>query len=173
MQNTLYNFDYKNRVKFYILFIVLIFQTAVILYYSSQTAAQSAELSRIVMSKLDWVPKSVPREKSNGSYGGITLHFIVRKLAHMYNYFVTGCIIYAIRCYCGKELYKDIICVSYGVFLGTADEIFQHFVPGRSGQITDVCVDLLGTIIGYIAVYLLFSLIFSKRCVLWELTERK
>ena len=173
MQITLYNDSLKKWTKVYILFIFLILQSAVILYYSSQTATQSSGISRAVMSKLDWVPETVPREKSDGSYGGVTLHFIIRKMAHTYNYFIVGCCICAIRFYFDKGVFMDFVWPCYGIFLGTIDEIYQHFVPGRCGRVTDACVDISGTFLGYISIYLLFSLIFSKRCILWKKAKRK
>jgi VanZ family protein len=173
MRISLYDFGLTKWAKVYIFFAILVLQSVIILCYSAQTATQSAEMSRAVMKILEWIPEIIPKEESDGKYGGITLHFIVRKLAHMYNYFVAGCILCAIRHHFEKGSIKDLMLVGYGLFLGGIDEVFQHFVPGRSGQITDVCIDFTGTMIGYIAVYILFSLIISKRCILWERAERK
>lgn len=173
MRISLYDFSLTKWVKIYVLFALLIFQSVIILSYSAQPASQSAEMSRAVMKILEWIPEIIPKEESDGRFCGITLHYIVRKLAHMYNYFLAGCVAFAIRHHFKKGITKDLMWVGYGLFLGVIDEVFQHFVPGRSGQITDVCVDFTGTMLGYIAVYILFSLIISKRCILWQRAERK
>lgn len=151
-----------------ILLLLLIGQTVVIFYFSSQTASQSSSLSRFIMDKFDWLPKFIPREESTDEFMGVTLHYIIRKLAHMYNFSLIGCTIYAIRSHFDNKLFKDILWICLGVSIAILDEAYQNFVPGRSGNAIDVGFDFSGIIGGYSFVYVLFSIVFSKRCGLWE-----
>ena len=48
-------------------------------------------------------------------------------------------------------LISFIICVLYA----SIDEFHQLFVPGRSGQVTDVLIDLIGVVLGLLLVFLI------------------
>lgn len=75
------------------------------------------------------------------------LTVIIRKLAHLTEYFILGILTYNVF----KNNYKSInlsiiVCLLYA----TSDEIHQIFIPGRTGQITDVLIDTIGALIGII-----------------------
>ena len=80
------------------------------------------------------------------------LHFLVRKGAHLFSYFVLGILLVnAFRMsgmVAGKYYYLSLaICVIYGM----TDELHQLLVPGRSGQVRDVLIDSVGALIGIFA----------------------
>ena len=84
------------------------------------------------------------------------LHFLVRKGAHLFAYFVLGILLVnAFRMsgmVAGKYYYLSLaICVIYGM----TDELHQLLVPGRSGQVRDVLIDSVGALIG-ISAYKIF-----------------
>ena len=71
----------------------------------------------------------------------------IRKLAHLTEYFILGILTYNVF----KNNYKSInlsiiVCLLYAI----SDEIHQIFIPGRTGQITDVLIDTIGALIGII-----------------------
>ena len=73
------------------------------------------------------------------------LTHIIRKLAHFTEYLVLGLLMYNLV----KDKRNNIIlalfiCVIYAI----SDEIHQIYVPGRSGQITDIFIDSVGSICG-------------------------
>ena len=73
--------------------------------------------------------------------------FIVRKCAHVSEFFILGIlVINLVSKYNVKHIYfiSFIICVLYA----SSDEFHQLFVPGRSGQVTDVLIDLIGVVLG-------------------------
>ena len=58
-----------------------------------------------------------------------------------------------------KSLKKDtIIALGNGVALASITEIIQLIVPGRSGTISDILINLSGFIIGFIIVYIILKL---------------
>ena len=176
MQISVYKKGFSREYNWFLewsLIILLAAQVAVIMYYSSQTAEQSGALSRMIMNKLNWIPKSIPREKSSLGSSGITLHFIVRKIAHIYNFFVIGCILYVMKKTFSGSKHIDYVWSFFGLVIGVMDECLQLFVRGRSGQVTDVCVDFTGVLLGYIFVYLLYRKICLKRCGQWKRIKRK
>ena len=77
----------------------------------------------------------------------VLLSFIVRKLAHFTEYLILGILIYN---YSLKLDLSTLICLLYAI----SDEIHQIFTPGRSCQIKDVIIDLLGAICGILIIYL-------------------
>lgn len=80
------------------------------------------------------------------------LHFLVRKGAHLFSYFVLGILLVNTfrmsGMVAGKYYYLSLaICVIYGM----TDELHQLLVPGRSGQVRDVLIDSVGALIGIFA----------------------
>ncbi len=80
--------------------------------------------------------------------------FIIRKCAHVSEFFILGIlVINLVSKYNVKHIYliSFIICVLYA----SSDEFHQLFVPGRSGQVTDVLIDLIGVVLGLLLVFLI------------------
>lgn len=80
----------------------------------------------------------------------------IRKGAHFFLYLVLGIFVlsflhtYPIS-FQKKCMYAFIFCLLYA----STDEIHQLFVPGRAGQIRDVCVDMLGSLTGFLLFFLM------------------
>ncbi|HVN48712.1 MAG TPA: VanZ family protein [Bacteroidota bacterium] len=77
------------------------------------------------------------------------LHFVIRKLAHLTEYFISGLLLFrAFRSgsderHAGRwVLYSFIVLV----LLASSDEYHQSFVGGRSASIVDVGIDAIGGI---------------------------
>ena len=73
--------------------------------------------------------------------------YLFRKLAHLFEYFVLGILVYI-----NLDEYIDnkatilsiIICLLYAI----SDEIHQLFIIGRSFGIKDIIIDLFGSLLG-------------------------
>lgn len=84
-----------------------------------------------------------------------TLHYLVRKSAHVMLYFVL-CILVMNALYHGgfkgKGLFirAFIICIFYA----SMDEIHQRFVSDRSGKLTDVFIDAIGIVLAMILAFI-------------------
>ena len=81
------------------------------------------------------------------------LHHLLRKCAHFSEYFVLGLLVMLTLCQTLFS-YKVSIGVGVGVLVAAVDEMIQRFVPGRSGQMTDVLLDTVGACAGILAVYM-------------------
>jgi VanZ family protein len=82
----------------------------------------------------------------------------VRKGAHLFVYLVLGVLVISFL----KEFmivnYKVLLLAVFISFLyACSDEIHQMLVPGRSGQISDVLLDAVGSSIGIIFYYLIYK----------------
>ena len=83
----------------------------------------------------------------------------VRKGAHFFVYLVLGILIIN---FCYEFFIFDKKLILLSVFLAflyaCTDEIHQLFVPGRSGQISDIILDTLGSLTGI----MIYKLIYNK-----------
>jgi VanZ family protein len=76
-------------------------------------------------------------------------HTVIRKLAHMFEYFILSIFIFHYLYYSNvngsKVIYLSIILT---ILAASGDEFFQTTIDGRAGQITDVLIDGVGGSIG-------------------------
>ena len=90
---------------------------------------------------------------------------IVRKTAHFTAYALGG-----ILAYCTYNSYKKIkledlkYIVIFMILYAISDEIHQYFVPGRSAEIRDVLIDVLGANIGILLINRIFELGGKNEC---------
>ena len=136
--------------------ILLISWMALIFWFSSQDSDESTEQSDVIVDKI------VSGIYDNAENAPDFIEFAVRKAAHFSLYFVLGLLaLGTVACDgmtgCRKYIYSQLICTSYAA----ADEFHQLFVPGRSGNPADGCIDSAGACIG-ILFGLLFLLIFRR-----------
>lgn len=118
---------------------------ALICFFSSQTGAESSQLSGLVVeSSIDWM----------GDWGAIfrvdwdalqLLSFLVRKCAHMGVFFVlTGLLLFALWRLGTSPRTQAGLSLGLCALLAGLDELHQTFVPGRDGKLPDVLIDLGG-----------------------------
>ncbi len=68
---------------------------------------------------------------------------VLRKLAHLTEFAILGALL--------ARAVPDLPAFGLGVAYAVADEIHQHFVPGREGAPLDVAIDALGVAVGIAA----------------------
>lgn len=133
----------------------------VIWRFSAQSAVVSGTLSDRLLYRLLEALSGVFREQPEEGKRAIVLFlsFFERKAAHMFLYFVlTGLLLLALHGLSCEFCLKAGLALGLCGILAAVDEIHQLFVPGRSGELRDVAVDLTGG-----AVFLL--LCWMVRCV--------
>ena len=149
--------------KKWIAFSLMLLWMALIFYFSAQEAPRSSEQSMGIVK----IIKSV-LEKTTSSAKNLDISFwenverSLRKLAHAFIYFVLGILTlnFIINCKMKrKKLMSLVICLSYAI----SDEVHQLFVPGRSGQISDVLVDFTGSVLGVLLFAIVNFYFFSRR----------
>ena len=87
-----------------------------------------------------------------------TIDHPVRKTAHATEYAILAMFICGSRMlpeHRGVFLYSWLIATAYAC----TDEFHQLFVPGRSGQLSDVCIDSLGAMAGLLLIWGIFKII--------------
>ena len=141
--------DFLKRHAKLLISLLLIFQMLFIFAMSSFGSDSSNAQSSQVIQILHQVFPSLSSHTSG--LDASALAFIVRKTAHFTEYAILGILFYF--------FYRQILPQKNGLRLfvlailssflyACTDEIHQLFVPGRSGQFTDVLVDTLGAFCG-------------------------
>ena len=99
-----------------------------------------------------------------GTADRLTMH-IVRKLAHFSEYMLEGFLLMlCLRVYT-RHVFKHVSWpILGGLLTALTDETIQLFVPGRSGQVTDVWIDFSGVLTGLVVGLILLGLI--RMCIL-------
>ena len=115
--------------------------------FSAQTAAVSGDLSdRLLWRLMDALSpafRAVDAETQNAAVE--LLSYFERKAAHMFLYFVLALLVYFAAARLAKEKnLKMVLTLLACAALAGLDELHQRYVPGRSGQLKDVAIDLAG-----------------------------
>ena len=120
-----------------------------IFVFSSQTASVSRNVSAFFTEHIF-------------SAWGLTERF-VRKLAHFTEFAVLGAFaMLFISTFDIKRFACALISLTLCAAYAAADEFHQLFVRGRSGQISDVLLDICGAVLGVLVVYLTLYFISRK-----------
>ncbi len=145
--------------------ILILALMVVIFLFSSQKSAESAELStgfcEIAAKLLYRDYSSYPLEVQQVIVLGMSR--FIRKLAHITLYAVLGAL-----CYLWLHRKPHNISTSMGIcaLYAELDELHQLFVPGRSGELTDILIDCFGAACG-------IGLAFVILCVCYCVRRRR
>ena len=115
---------------------------------SLQTAAESSGMSQGVLDRV------LPFLALTGLSEDV-LHTLVRKAAHMTEFAILG-MLWSVGLRKNKPAFA--ICL----LTAMTDETIQYFVPGRSCEVRDVCIDAAGAALGIVAAYL-FQRVMDRR----------
>lgn len=125
---------------------MIILWMALIFYFSHQPATKSNELSSGIVELID---NTIKKISPNINYNQVNLNHIIRKSAHFGVYLILGILV-------ANGLLATSISKSKGIYLSLlisilyaiSDEIHQIYIPGRSGQASDVLLDSAGALVG-------------------------
>ena len=138
--------------------------------FSAQTAAVSGDLSDRLLWRLMALvsPAFAGGDAETQNAVVELLSFFERKAAHMFLYFVLILLLWLalLPLVRGKKRQVPLAAVLCAVLAGL-DEYHQTFIPGRSGELRDVCVDLAGAAV---AVALVTLLLWAAR---WRKERRR
>lgn len=130
---------------------------------SMQIASASTGASSRVLTLLQ---RALCRAGLPGLAEQLTMHF-VRKLAHFCEYALEGFLLMlCLRVYTRRPFRHVSVPVLGGALTALADETIQLYSAGRSSQVTDVWLDLIGVLAGIFAAVLVlavFRLVFHHR----------
>ena len=148
----------KNKKWLIIFSILTICWICVIFSFSLQPADVSSEMSSGLGKMLleTFVPELLEElGNMSGEQLGL-MHHLLRKCAHFAEYFGLGVLVMITLL---QTILKKKIAMGIGLsmLVATVDETIQRFVPGRSGQVTDVLLDTVGASVGIFVVYVVMQ----------------
>lgn len=133
----------------------------VIFCFSAQPGGDSADLSggisHLFMQIWNWIFRLGWDEAQVLEMTAIW-DFPIRKLAHMTEFGILAVLLFvALRYYVQiSTMKRRYLCAWLGaVVYAATDEFHQLFVPDRSGNLFDVCVDAIGVSVAFVIIYLL------------------
>ncbi|WP_226682004.1 VanZ family protein [Sutcliffiella horikoshii] len=133
---------------------------ALIFFLSSQQGDQSADLSGGIT---EIVNKIVEQMAPEAEFNMDEISFFVRKNAHFFAYMLLAILtLKAVRRSGGHGWWSMGVAFAISVLYAISDEVHQLYVPGRSGQVSDVLLDSMGALAG-IAIYALLSRSVSRK----------
>ena len=151
----------RKKVGIIWLVITIIWMT-VIFSFSAREADESAAMSHSVGKEIGRIviPEFRSWSEDKQEQFAEKIDFPVRKCAHASEYAVLGVLILGAAYSFSEGRKKKMVLLSWGLatLYAATDEFHQLFVPGRSCQFRDVCIDSAGALTGV----LLFSLIKHK-----------
>ena len=143
---------YKKIIKIALVIVCM----TIIFTFSSDTSYESTKKSnKIIITVAKMINKKELSQKEKDRYINKFV-FIVRKSAHFFIYLILGLLVASLL----KEyslvnkrmmIYSFLICFLYAI----SDEIHQLFVNGRSGEIRDILIDSMGSLVGIGIYYLI------------------
>ena len=143
---------YKKIIKIALVIVCM----TIIFTFSSDTSYESTKKSnKIIITVAEMINKKELSQKEKDRYINKFV-FIVRKSAHFFIYLILGLLVASLI----KEyslvnkrmmIYSFLICFLYAI----SDEIHQLFVNGRSGEIRDILIDSMGSLVGIGIYYLI------------------
>ena len=132
-----------DKIKKILSLIFLILWCLLIFYFSNQPGSVSSHSSGLIVKMVRII---IP----TGNVGLLT--FIIRKLAHMFLYFVLTILTY--NCFKQFNFKKKYLIILFCFVYAISDEIHQLFIVNRSCELRDVLIDMIGVLIGYFLVLL-------------------
>ena len=98
------------------------------------------------------------------------IEYPVRKAAHMTEYAILGLLSFTFyRGILKKEKRQFLAALLTAAVYAATDEFHQYFIPGRSAEVMDVCIDTLGASIGLAILFFTLKVV-RKHCQKSKLT---
>ena len=134
--------------------------------FSAQPAVQSSQVSGSFSEGLvETVARIIGIDMTGETAARLAaaIEYPVRKAAHMTEYAIMGLLSFAFYQSFGVRKKRYVISLMTAAAYAATDEFHQLFVSGRSGRISDVCIDTLGAAAGLLILYFVLKLI-RKHC---------
>ena len=158
-----------------VLLILIIINCITIFYFSNQVADESSKRSGRIVNFIAQIVHKIKnmQEPEKTIFMQETLTTIVRKTAHFSIYAMLGILsMNYMATYKEKSLYKNaLIAIIFCIFYATTDEIHQYFIPGRSCELRDVCIDTVGSLTGIVITYAIYYY-YKRRKNKWQETKK-
>jgi len=146
------------KFKIVIKYILLILWMMLIFSFSAQDGNLSGDMSDGIVVKLISIVEKLFNISLSNSEFFATIVLLIRKLAHIFVYFVLGILWMMLLKEYSISMSKQVVySILFCLLYACSDEIHQLFVSGRSGKLLDVMVDMFGALCSIFIIYFLRS----------------
>lgn len=157
----------KKSIMRYVLIGLIIINCSVIFSFSSEKSEKSNNTSgKVVDVIVKLYPKTRNLEGKTKIDAKERIVMPIRKTAHFSIYMCLGFLIFSFTNTFNKiNNYKKRILISeFCTFIyACSDELHQYFVPGRSCEFRDVCIDSFGALVGILLSFIIIKLKNKKK----------
>ena len=145
----------KKMIVRVILVILIIINCVVIFNFSSDQSDESNKKSGFIVERIVEInPKTKNLSKQDKEKKKEEIVTPIRKTAHFTVYTCLGVLLFlCAKTFDGKTKKKILVSLGLAFLYACSDEIHQSFVPGRSCEFRDVCIDTCGALFGIAIVY--------------------
>ena len=147
-----------------IVFIILaVVWMGIIFYFSNKTADESNNHSDAVETAIGKATVDDFNQKSEEELANFVERYrvLARKTAHVLEFTLLCMLVFMALPFEILMRFRLIGAGVWTVLYAISDEIHQSFIPGRTGLLSDVLIDIGGTILGVAAIVIL-NLVFVK-----------
>ena len=136
-------------------FIVILCMLSIFLFSTDNSSESTRKSNQVILGITNLFHKDLSNKEKKKI---IDMFFVpIRKIAHFGIYLVLGISFICFLREFSIPVLKLLLLSIFLTFLyACSDEVHQLFVPGRSGQVSDVLLDTIGASIGVGLYYLLF-----------------
>ena len=136
-------------------FIVILCMLSIFLFSTDNSSESTRKSNQVILGITNLFHKDLSNKEKKKI---IDMFFVpIRKMAHFGIYLVLGISFICFLREFSIPVLKLLLLSIFLTFLyACSDEVHQLFVPGRSGQVSDVLLDTIGASIGVGLYYLLF-----------------
>lgn len=154
----------SNKKRKIIILTILVFTwMSTIYFFSSQDSTESSGTSGVIVQTITKVIPNFENKHIDEKVEIVdTLQHFVRKTAHFAIYALGGILLVSLTTECSAQNPK-FAALLIGTLYATTDEWHQYYIPGRSAEIADVCLDAVGVLTGIILFWIIIKIIQKKR----------
>jgi len=135
-------------IKKIISIILVLIWMGVIFSFSSANGESSGGTSRAVIVKITETLTDIKDGTEKMEQIVDKFQLFVRKSAHFFEYFVLACLVTNMLYSLGVNKYTIIVAALICIAYAASDELHQHFIADRSGNLIDVMWDSSAALIG-------------------------
>lgn len=141
--------------------LLVIVWVAVIYWFSSQAMQETTQQTYEVLVRLGLATKAELIRSTDPSV--VLLKYLARKGAHLLLFTVLGGFVTVAFFTLTRRKGLRLVLPAWltASLLGVADEVHQHFVPGRTMQVSDMALDAVGALLGVLVAWLAISVMLA------------
>ncbi len=149
------------RVKRVLTLLLVIVWVAVIYWFSSQAMQETTQQTYEVLVRLGLATKAELIRSTDPSV--VLLKYLARKGAHLLLFTVLGGFVTVAFFTLTRRVGLRLVLPAWLIasLVGVADEVHQHFVPGRTMMLSDMALDAGGALLGVLVAWMAISVMLA------------